>query len=438
MKKIFLHIIFLLMVITFPRVIFSQESIWDQYLQEEVEVENPVYKPVLGIGGGMMSFIGDIQSDGANMLIGQPSLKVNISTFLDKQHYSKLNFYLDIGSLSGENKALYDAPSQTIFNFKSNVYGVGINADYGFGHFFEGEKRVRPFIATGIQGVMYNYQHDTRKNGTEYEIWEDKTIRSKSADAPLKPGETISVLKKDDEFDESGNGTNYTIPVDIGMDYYLSDRATMRFGVSYNFAGADDLDGLELNNDMDQYVFSYATFHYDLWSEEETIIVDKLFAELDAEAFAELASDEDYDNVLDFGDECPGTPFGVQVDTLGCPLDDDNDGVPNYQDEEPGTAPGAFVDEKGQTIEEGTLIAMLNNEMAVNREEVYEFRDNLNWSRYSGDAGEIPDKFKQVDTDQDGYISFEELLNAIDSYFDFNSPYNTNDIYELNDFFFAQ
>ena len=50
----------------------------------------------------------------------------------------------------------------------------------------------------------------------------------------------------------------------------------------------------------------------------------------------------------------------------------------------------------------------------------------------------LPAKFKSVDLDGDGYISFDELLKAIDDYFDFSSTLSSKEIYELQDFFFEQ
>ncbi|GHV29424.1 hypothetical protein FACS1894177_00270 [Bacteroidia bacterium] len=47
-------------------------------------------------------------------------------------------------------------------------------------------------------------------------------------------------------------------------------------------------------------------------------------------------------------------------------------------------------------------------------------------------------EYKKIDTDGDGYISFDELLKSINDYFDGNSGYSSDDIKELNDFFFEQ
>ncbi|MDZ7751755.1 MAG: OmpA family protein [Gammaproteobacteria bacterium] len=57
--------------------------------------------------------------------------------------------------------------------------------------------------------------------------------------------------------------------------------------------------------------------------------------------------DADGDGVLDSKDRCPGTPKGVAVDAVGCPLDSDGDGVPDYKDKCPGTPRGTPVDDRG-------------------------------------------------------------------------------------------
>ncbi len=59
--------------------------------------------------------------------------------------------------------------------------------------------------------------------------------------------------------------------------------------------------------------------------------------------------DRDKDGVWDKIDMCPGTPRGVEVDSVGCPLDEDHDGVPDYLDHCLGTPAEAigYVDSLG-------------------------------------------------------------------------------------------
>lgn len=57
--------------------------------------------------------------------------------------------------------------------------------------------------------------------------------------------------------------------------------------------------------------------------------------------------DADGDGVVDADDQCPDTPAGVAVDSVGCPLDSDGDGVADYMDKCPGTPAGIKVDGRG-------------------------------------------------------------------------------------------
>ena len=152
-----------------------------------------------------------------------------------------------------------------------------------------------------------------------------------------------------------------------------------------------------------------------------------------------MFGDEDGDFVLDPVDDCPGTPLGVIVDARGCPLDTDNDGVPDYLDKEPDTAPGAWVDQHGVTLSEEDFMQILaERENAMPRDYVIDYFETIGKGYVRTTITEIPDKFKAIDTDNDGYISFDELLQAIDNYFDYKLDFTVEDIYELNNLFFAQ
>ncbi len=66
-----------------------------------------------------------------------------------------------------------------------------------------------------------------------------------------------------------------------------------------------------------------------------------------------LARDRDGDGVPDDEDECPGTPFGIQVDAVGCAGDSDGDGVTDDIDVCLGTPKGAIVDDRGCWVVKG-------------------------------------------------------------------------------------
>ncbi|HTO56437.1 MAG TPA: OmpA family protein [Pseudomonadales bacterium] len=79
--------------------------------------------------------------------------------------------------------------------------------------------------------------------------------------------------------------------------------------------------------------------------------------------------DSDGDGVPDSMDQCPNTPHGVKVDSVGCPLDSDGDGVPDYLDKCPNTPKGTKVDATGCPIPVATTFD-LTVEFAFNSAEI--------------------------------------------------------------------
>jgi outer membrane protein OmpA-like peptidoglycan-associated protein len=61
--------------------------------------------------------------------------------------------------------------------------------------------------------------------------------------------------------------------------------------------------------------------------------------------------DSDNDGVANYLDKCPNTPFGIAVNNQGCPIDSDKDGVPDYMDKCPSTPLGIEVDDKGCALD---------------------------------------------------------------------------------------
>ncbi|HYX05206.1 MAG TPA: thrombospondin type 3 repeat-containing protein [Bacteroidales bacterium] len=429
----------------------AQEEYYESLLKEEVEVENPVYKPVIGVGVGTLNFLGDVKNGNRNPVMGKPAFKFNVSTFVDNKHYFKANFFLIYGTLTGNERSAAELDRN--LNFSTDLVTFGINLNYDFRHFLKGDKLIRPFIAVGAENLQFNSKADLfDANGNRYYYWSDGTIRDIAEGTPA----ISHFLKRDYKYESDlrelnlyglGNYSQNTfaIPFEAGLDFMVSDRVTMRLATSLHYTFTDLLDNVSSadktgpvgNKRNDMFNFSYLTLHLDLFSDAKTIIVDKLFADIDFDYT--MYGDDDNDLVFDGWDNCPNTPRGVKVDSLGCPLDSDNDGIPDYLDKEPFSSPGAYVNDEGVEITEDQAIAMNDMSEAVPRSEVDKYLlTNIGYSARRGGNLPIPDKFKPLDTNQDGYISFDEVLKAIDDFFDYESALTTHDIYELNDFFFSQ
>jgi hypothetical protein len=120
-------------------------------------------------------------------------------------------------------------------------------------------------------------------------------------------------------------------------------------------------------------------------------------------------------------------------------MDFDMDGVADYLDRELDTRPGAWVDDEGVTLEEEAFLEILElRDKAMSRESAEEYNSIISGEYLPPAQVDIPEKFQSLDTDGDGYLSFEELLQVIDQYFDAELDLDLEEIRELNEFFFSQ
>ncbi len=437
----------LLIVFAFSSQFALAQGGYEDLLYREVEVVNPVYMPVIGIGTGVINYYGELKNDYANLLQGQPSFRLNVYQFLDNRHYWKANLNLVYGTLSGKQRS-YAFPDQNA-NFETELLSVGLNIEYSFGNIYKGEKKIVPFISLGAEYIAsFTAKTDrANKDGMLYEYATDGTIRI-GDEIVVWDNEYETNIKSDDPYLNSGeyDASSYAAVLDAGFDFKVSNRVALRLASSFHYTFTDDLDGINENNtrgvigdsQTDMFSFTYVSMNIDLFSSPKTIRQDLLFAEVEFDAV--MLGDSDRDRILDLADDCPDTPRGVPVDSVGCPLDGDNDGVPDYIDKEQFTAKGVIVDEFGAALSANKIRENLFQDVAaVNREEVYMVPVGMGWSRYSEmTSAEIPEKYKKLDKDKDNYISFDELLEAINEFFDFDSEFTTDDIYDLNSFFFAQ
>lgn len=239
------------------------------------------------------------------------------------------------------------------------------------------------------------------------------------------------------------NQRTFGIPLEVGVTMDISERIAFSLGTEYHYTFTDFIDNAAYEGTHapgkkgnDGFLFTHATLHFDMFSDPSTETVELLYADLEMDPI--FFNDEDGDFVLDVADQCPGTPRGVLVDTLGCPLDRDYDGVPDYLDDEPDSETGAWVDEHGVTMDEDEFLARLQRDKALKREDLEAYMMLIKSRFVERSIADIPEKFVALDIDEDGYISFEELLKAIDQYFDFEVDLSLEELREVNEFFFSQ
>lgn len=443
-----------LLLLLFSPFLFGQGDIEDLLFQE-VDNLNPVYKPVLGVGVGSFTFLGDVRDPLLQPENGSFGYKVNLSTFVDNNHYIRANFYFVGGSLISNERSYSDLSRN--LNFKSDILLFGVNLNYDFDNLYKKYRKVHPFISLGAELLTFDSKIDsfTYVEGlpVQYNYWNDGTIRgvpqtSANAGASLLQRDYIYETNLRDTDWGLGEYPQYTfaIPIEFGLDFFITNRIMFRVAASYHFTFTDVIDHVSSKNTSgvignkwnDDFLFTYASLHLDLFSSKKTLTIERLFADVDFDMT--LMGDQDNDGYFDGWDDCPNTPFGVKVDTTGCPVDADFDGIPDYLDQEPNSRYGAYVDENGRETSEDALIAKLSNQNAVRREDVELYlRTFSSYAQYkTATSKQIPEKFRKLDIDNDGYLSYDEMMKGIDKFFDFDSELTANDIYELNEFFFSQ
>jgi hypothetical protein len=451
-----IHPKYFLLLLSFCLVLISygQGNVED-LLYQKVENVNMVYKPVVGVGIGSFNFLGDVRNPNLSAFNGSMGYKVNLSTFVDNKNYIKANFFFMLGQMSGNERSFTELDRN--LNFKSDLLMFGVNLNYDFDHFIKKHRTVHPFISAGFEIITFDSKTDLiGAENTPYNYWSDGSIRS----LPEGSGDDTPLMKRDFNYETGlrenfewglGDYPQYTfaVPFDAGLDFWLSDRVMFRVGTCYNLVFSDAIDHVSHKNDPDlgapvgdkrgdDFLFSYFSLHLDLFSSDRELDWNKLY--VDMEFDPTLDGDEDDDGIRDGYDYCPGTPWGVQVDTAGCAIDTDSDGIADYLDDEINSRAGAMVDERGVEMSDEDVIARLDQTNAVPREDISKYlREPSSYANYKKSTSkEIPEKFKSADANEDGYISFDEMMDAIDGFFDFDSELGTEDVYELNEFFFSQ
>lgn len=461
----------LVVLLVFPVALWAQdvEDYYARMLEEEVEVVNPVKRPVISAGVGVTHFIGEVGYTGDNLMLGSWAARLNVSTLIGKAKQTKLNVFMLYGMLEGIdykqslplNTKLLNLTEERWFpnaSFQTQIYELGVSVEYNFWHIFGKEKTVKPYVSLGAGLLIFtpkaNYMNSDREF---YHFWSDGTVR-------MAPEGTVGAepVRMDRVFETDMKKANIwrlnnippltaVIPVEVGLDFNISDRVALRAFTSLHYTLTDMLDGLSpavakfydgavwSTKAHDMYMYTGLSFSFDFFSEAESFIVDKAFANIADFDYEVFFSDQDNDGVVDRLDECPDTPEGVAVDSVGCPLDSDRDGIPDYLDQEVNTPVGQPVNERGQSLDEKGMTLPVGEGEAVLRKNVRLNPVSPQWSRrYDFQGKELPERLRSADLDGDGTITFEEVIRAVDDYFSGSSQLTPADIYELNAFFFTQ
>lgn len=425
--------------------------------------------PTIGIGDGMMIFSGDV----GKLAIAEP-INYRNGLYIEIQKKSKSRTDISLFFLSGKLYGNISNDDRNL-NFLSTITAEGLNIRYHFSS--DKEKTLTPYISLGIEVISFSTKSDLYDaSGNKYYFWTDGTIRNMDQADPLASNAVL--LKRDYVYEtdlKSANLDNRSsypsnslaFPLGAGLKFRLSNKFHIRMACIYHLTNTKLIDGIDETgvgsraggSKNDKFVFAYASLHFDLAGKQVSKPNPKIplkdVSDLD---FSKVdSSDTDKDGVNDFADECPGTASGIKVNAKGCPMDSDDDGIPDFRDKEANSPAGALVNEEGITMTEEFINQKLErdslNEVLSHQIEMLKAKEAAGGKKsvfhtdtsavyVSGgefdNTGRLPEDFRFIDQNKDGYISPAEMSAAIDDYLKDKSPLDRRRIHMLVDFFFDQ
>jgi hypothetical protein len=438
----------------------TDTSEFDFFYTEEEEIKYLNFKPIFGLGVGTMSYLGDVKDVYQSTVVGKYAYNLTVSKGI--RSFLNVDFNIIKGTFTG-NEWTQDRN----LNFKSEFLSGGVSVSYNFEHLLKKEgmlleyrkqRKVIPYLSLGLETFAFNSKADLKDaNGYYYNYWSDGTIRNIAEGSA--PEEQSIMLVRDYSYETDLREMNndelgkyslqaFAIPVDASVELQLHERVQLRLGATYHYALNDLIDDISSsgqgiragNGKSDSYLYTYFTFRFDIFSSNKEI--EEMFFEpqaFDSLLFASIDfGDEDNDGVLDFNDDCIGTPTGVSVNPSGCPIDTDKDGIPDFKDKEANTPLDSIVSV------DGVMLTNADKTEDTTRTRIYYWEicdyypSMCGKEIYRLSNEELPVKYLSLDENEDGYISVDEVSIAIDEFFDMKSDFNIDDIYELIEFFFSQ
>lgn len=338
-----------------------------------------IITPTIGLGTGMFSFYGDLYNKHFQApMVSRLAFDLSVSQPINE--YLQLNFYALFGKL-GANERF--APNNRNLNFEAQIRAGGLNLEYNFNHFLPKKRAGSPFISLGIESFEFLSKTDMKdKNDNPYFYWSDGSIHNKDEFAS-DAGQSIEIFRdytyesdiREMNLDKFGKypERSFAIPVGAGVILKINDYVNFKLGAAMHFTFTDYIDGVtekslgnrQGNSKNDNFMMTGFALQYNLGmnkkGKEKREILKDLEENYEKVDFTALETDDlDKDGVIDWNDLCQGTPPGVPVDAMGCPLDDDDDGVPNYKDDELKTPKGALVSTRGVRMSDSLIAYQYN------------------------------------------------------------------------------
>ena len=286
------------------------------------------------------------------------------------------------------------------------------------------------FLQSGIGSMNSKTSGDLKNNeGIDYFIWKDGAIR----DLPeISSNFGQAVLLKPDGMRETtlSEFKNNVISFGIGTQFQLHNNWALMIQHQYLFFEKQDFTSFGFK-DYTQMTQLSVGLRYQFKANQNkkanpTLPSKSDFSSVDYEALEN--GDDDGDGIINQFDECPFTPKGYKVNSLGCEPDIDSDGIIDQFDDELTTLTGAWVDAKGVTLSDEVLKkkALDSTSITVNalrkvnkNSRPYPLYTNQTYlSQVKSAAQKLPEAYHVFDRNNDNKLTDEEMEKAINDFFD--------------------
>jgi len=334
----------------------KQKNYWEDYAKktkksESVSNDEELYKPILSVGVGTLSFFGDIGDTipGKNRINRAPfqgGFSYTLRLVNPINDYLDVAFYAMLGSTSVNQTTespLHPTPNGLLF--RSSIKSGGITFNYNFNQLLKKGHILEPYIHLGIESIEYNSEVDTDPNDAS---------NTYDSDVSIFYGDNPPLNNNNVEKSKVAIG----VPLEIGAHVHIGNKIKFRVGSAIHFTSTDYMDGINnsgsfpLGFGKDNLLFNHIAIAYDFNAKKEKPPLDPLMDEISMNLLLQDTIDSDGDSIVDHIDFCAKTPPNTPVDQFGCPLDDDIDGVINSKDKELLTFEGVIVNEDGVTMTE--------------------------------------------------------------------------------------
>lgn len=236
------------------------------------------YKWHIGVGGGAMSYYGDLSDKFVNLNLQEPAYHAFIERYLRSSVYLRLESVN--GHLLGSDRAPggwlnRDLDGNDYFarslNFRTRVHDA--NLSLVFYLIPKGERERAPFISPYFRlgvGVGYFdvFGDLLNENGDRYYYWSDLSIRDRAEDAPdadqairISRDKNYETKLRELALEKNYNRFKWQIPAAVGLRMRLAENLSLMLEAQFTYAMTDYLDNvgdLAIRPDISDPFLQYA------------------------------------------------------------------------------------------------------------------------------------------------------------------------------------